>query len=87
MSDFYKRYNHLKYRFKEYFNIPKECNLIGYDFVDIDNMFDFVDEIVKEKDSIIDSQIDSILKKENIIKLQSEKINILLNKLEKYEHE
>lgn len=66
---------HINFRFKDYFDIDERFNLVGYDFEDIDNLYEFIDLLLKEKNSIIDSLNNSIILKE-------EKINTLIDTIE-----
>lgn len=57
MSDIDKKY--LELRFKDYFDIDSRYNLVGYDFEDIDNLYEFINELLEEKNLII-SQLKEI---------------------------
>lgn len=70
---------HINFRFKDYFDIDERFNLVGYDFEDIDNLYEFIDLLLKEKNSIIDSLNNSIILKEEKINTLIDTIKILKN--------
>lgn len=69
------------FRFKDYFDIDERFNLVGYDFEDIDNLYEFIDLLLKEKNSIIDSLNNSIILKEEKINTLIDTIEILKNQI------
>lgn len=74
MSDIRYRYLHYRFLFRKHFDIKEHENLSCWHFEEMNHLWEFLDEMFLEKESLIESQINCINIKDVIIKKQTEKI-------------
>lgn len=69
--------DHIDYRFEKYYNICSRQNLVGYTFHSMHELYEFIDELLEEKNSIIDSLNKAIIYKDETIEILKDHIKLL----------